>query len=182
MGEFHMRLRHVAAFTLSILAALAASAAASDAKAANPRVLTPTPAAKVRPRVPQIPADVKARVDRLWRAASPAVRSWVDQNAPGIARGAGDPETLARTAARDRWPNLRAAGGYDGPVFLLIGRAAEVLQADVRNKLDSLSGMGEKESLRLQMAMDRLSKMMSTLSNLLKKISDAADGVVQNLK
>ena len=34
--------------------------------------------------------------------------------------------------------------------------------------LDSLSEMGEMESLRLQMAMDRLSKLMSTLSNLLK--------------
>ena len=35
-----------------------------------------------------------------------------------------------------------------------------------------MSEMGEMESLRLQMAMDWMSKMMSTLSNLLKKISD----------
>ncbi|MGH8103620.1 MAG: hypothetical protein ACREJQ_03760 [bacterium] len=52
----------------------------------------------------------------------------------------------------------------------------------VKNKLDSLSEMGEMESLRLQMAMDRMSKMMSTLSNLMKKMSDTAQGITQNLK
>jgi hypothetical protein len=45
-----------------------------------------------------------------------------------------------------------------------------------------MSEMGETESLRLQMAMDRLSKMMSTLSNLLKKMSDTADGITRNLR
>lgn len=52
----------------------------------------------------------------------------------------------------------------------------------IKNDLDSLSEMGEMESLRLQMAMDRMSKMMSTLSNLLKKISDTASGITQNIK
>jgi len=56
------------------------------------------------------------------------------------------------------------------------------LTDSIKNKLDSLSEMGEMESLRLQMAMDRLSKMMSALSNLLKKISDTAEVIVQNLK
>ncbi|HEY8871290.1 MAG TPA: hypothetical protein VIM30_18115 [Candidatus Limnocylindrales bacterium] len=50
------------------------------------------------------------------------------------------------------------------------------------NDLDSMSELGEIESLRLQMAMDRMSKMMSTLSNLLKKIADANQQIVQNLK
>jgi|GEM_PF-2364217 len=66
---------------------------------------------------------------------------------------------------------------------------ARVLQMDVDNEistvkqdLDSLSELGEMESLRLQMAMDRMSKMMSTLSNLLKKASDTAAGITQNLK
>ena len=52
----------------------------------------------------------------------------------------------------------------------------------MKAKLDSLSEMGEMESLRLQMAMDRLSKLMSTLSNLLKKASDTAQGISQNIK
>jgi predicted nucleic acid-binding Zn-ribbon protein len=52
----------------------------------------------------------------------------------------------------------------------------------INNTSDSMSEMGEMESLRLQMAMDRLSKMMSTLSNLLKKISDTSSAITQNIK
>jgi hypothetical protein len=52
----------------------------------------------------------------------------------------------------------------------------------VRNKLDSLSEMGEMESLRLQMAMDRISKLMSTLSDLLKRASETASAITQNIK
>ncbi len=52
----------------------------------------------------------------------------------------------------------------------------------LKNDLDSMSEMGETESLRLQMAMDRMSKMMSALSNLMKKISDTANQITQNLK
>ena len=48
--------------------------------------------------------------------------------------------------------------------------------------LDSMSELGKMERLRLQMAMDRLSKMMSTLSNLLKKLSDTSSQIVQNFK
>ena len=52
----------------------------------------------------------------------------------------------------------------------------------MKNDLDSMSEMGEMESLRLQMAMDRMSKMMTTLSNILKKISDTAVAITQNMK
>lgn len=51
-----------------------------------------------------------------------------------------------------------------------------------KDNQDSLNELGETESLRLQMAMDRMSKMMSTLSNLLKKVSDTSAGITQNLK
>ena len=52
----------------------------------------------------------------------------------------------------------------------------------MKHDLDSMSELGEMESLRLQMAMDRMSKMMSTLSNLLKKMSDTASQITQNMK
>ncbi|WP_199553601.1 hypothetical protein [Sandaracinobacteroides hominis] len=66
-------------------------------------------------------------------------------------------------------------------------RAVLTMQVDlmvdeIRRDLDSMSEMGEMESLRLQMAMDRMSKMMSTLSNLLKKLADTQQSIVQNLK
>lgn len=64
-----------------------------------------------------------------------------------------------------------------------IGKAGTGLSTEaIKKKLDSLSEMGEMESLRLQMAMDRMSKMMSTLSNLLKKMSDTASAITQNIK
>jgi putative addiction module CopG family antidote len=49
-------------------------------------------------------------------------------------------------------------------------------------KLDSLSELSELEQLRLQMAMDKRSKAMSVLSNLLKKTSEAQAAIVANLK
>ncbi len=52
----------------------------------------------------------------------------------------------------------------------------------IKSDLDSMSEMGEMESLRLQMAMDRMNKMMSTLSNLMKKISETSQQITQNLK
>lgn len=51
-----------------------------------------------------------------------------------------------------------------------------------KNQLNSLNEMGEMEYLRLQIAMDRMSKLMSTLSNLLKKTSETANNIVQNIK
>ena len=56
------------------------------------------------------------------------------------------------------------------------------IQDELKNGLDSMSEMGEMESLRMQIAMDRMSKMMSTLSNLLKKMSDTSSAIISNLK
>lgn len=56
------------------------------------------------------------------------------------------------------------------------------IREELKNDLDSMSEMGEMESLRLQMAMDRLSKLMSTLSNILKKLSDTQSSIVSNIK
>jgi hypothetical protein len=56
------------------------------------------------------------------------------------------------------------------------------LQDDIKNKLDAANEMSEENSLRLQMMMDRRSKLMSTLSNIMKKISDTQDGIISNLK
>jgi len=79
-------------------------------------------------------------------------------------------------AANEKKARLRAPHDRIDKVAL----DAEV--AAIKNQLDSKSEIGETESLRLQMAMDRMSKMMSTLSNILKKISDTAQSITQNLK
>jgi hypothetical protein len=85
-------------------------------------------------------------------------------------------------------PDPESPGGVQVAVISLVdGKITSKSQLDavvdaVKNDLDSMSELSEMESLRLQMAMDRRSKMMSTLSNLLKKISDTGDGLTQNLK
>ena len=53
---------------------------------------------------------------------------------------------------------------------------------DLKGKLDGMNEMSEMTSLRLQMMMDRRSKFISTLSNIMKKISSTQDTLVQNLK
>jgi hypothetical protein len=47
-----------------------------------------------------------------------------------------------------------------------------------RDQLNLLVEMSELESLRLQMAMDRLSKMVETISKLLKKMSATGDAMI----
>ena len=77
-----------------------------------------------------------------------------------------------RLAAVDLWPAGKLARRAE----------LETILDDLKRRLDDLSEMGEMESLRLQMAMDRLSKLMTTLSNLLKKASETAQAITQNLK
>ena len=58
----------------------------------------------------------------------------------------------------------------------------QAVQEDLQNQLYSMSELGELASLRLQMVMDRRSRFMSTLSNLMKKIGDTDQQITQNLK
>ncbi len=85
-------------------------------------------------------------------------------------------------------PDPESPGGVQFAVVALVdGTVTSRCQLEgardaLQGRLDSMSEMGEMESLRLQMAMDRLSKMMSTLSNVLKKMSDTSQTITQNLK
>jgi hypothetical protein len=47
---------------------------------------------------------------------------------------------------------------------------------------EQIDGSSELDQMRLQMAMDRRSKLLEALSNTLKKSSDASDAIVANLK
>jgi hypothetical protein len=53
---------------------------------------------------------------------------------------------------------------------------------NLSENLDSMNDLGQMTSSRLQMAMDRQSKFVEALSNLMKTISQTEDSVVQNLK
>jgi hypothetical protein len=56
------------------------------------------------------------------------------------------------------------------------------LEASIAETKDSLADMSEMDQLQLHMAMDRLSKAMSALSNMLKKIGDTQDSITNNIK
>lgn len=55
-------------------------------------------------------------------------------------------------------------------------------QVKVPTGLDAMDALSETDSLRLQRALERLSRMMEALSNLLKKVADTQSGIVQNMK
>lgn len=61
-------------------------------------------------------------------------------------------------------------------------RELKDLRGDLKAKLDTLNELSEMTSLRLQMAMDRRSKFISTLSEMMKKTSTTQDALVQNIK
>jgi hypothetical protein len=53
---------------------------------------------------------------------------------------------------------------------------------DMKGRLDGMGAMTEEMSLRLQMTMDRRSKVYQSLSNIMKKISTTQETLVQNIK
>jgi hypothetical protein len=56
------------------------------------------------------------------------------------------------------------------------------MRDELKGQLDGMNEMSEMTSLRLQMTMDRRSKFISTLSNIMKKIGTTEETITQNLK
>lgn len=85
-------------------------------------------------------------------------------------------------------PRPRGRAGtadLDAVLNIMLSAYGIVIQHDVERlirQLEAADEISEMESLGLQMALDRLSKMMSTLSNVLKKISDTSQQLVQNIR
>ena len=94
--------------------------------------------------------------------------------------------TAAKKRFRDRsGPVLAEELDYEAVFHVVATLYAKQLQAEMAElleKSDTAGELSELEQLRLQMAMDRLAKLMSTLSNVLKKMSDTASQITQNLK
>ena len=126
---------------------------------------------KAEPKPKATKAAVVARKQRLEKARD-GVRSLAATPPPaGLT-------VVQKKVFEEEMANLRTVADGTDAVIEKLDAGLSKPKPDV----DSMSEMGEMESLRLQMAMDRLSKMMSTLSNLLKKVSDTANSITQNLK
>jgi hypothetical protein len=152
-----------------LAAALLSLTGSSVALAVQPNQ-TPRSAPSQEKKKPTV-ASITARRDALLKVRD-GLRGVAATPAP---KGLSEKETAvyAEFVAKAR----EVADGCDG----LANKLTAGLKAKDA-KLDSLSEMGEMESLRLQMAMDRMSKTMSTVSNLLKKASETANSITQNLK
>jgi hypothetical protein len=68
--------------------------------------------------------------------------------------------------------------------FYVLAEVARLLshQGELKGQLEGMNETSETISLRLQMRMDRRSKFISTLSNIMKKVSATQNGIVQNFK
>jgi len=73
---------------------------------------------------------------------------------------------------------------FDDLSLVPLGSPAGPVKAGTapENTAQILDSMNEMSSLRMQMMMDRRSKFISTLNNIMKKISTTQDTLVQNLK
>jgi hypothetical protein len=64
----------------------------------------------------------------------------------------------------------------------IMSAAVDGLSDDQLDEVSGGSGMSEEMSLRLQMATDRRSKFLQTLSNIMKNTSDTRDAIINNIK
>ncbi len=135
--------------------------------------------------------DLKSHMAKIKAINSAKQKSWelvnkINEDSRGQKIDGASPclvvDCNAASSALAHAAGLRGdARGYQltaNPTWADIKAMADRLAKDH----DSLSEMGDLESLKLQKAMDRQSKIIRVLSNLAKKQSETASGITQNLK
>lgn len=68
------------------------------------------------------------------------------------------------------------------PIMQAPPRSVQDAADSAKDEKDSLSEMGQADSMQLQLAMDRKAKLEEALSNVMKKSSDTASTITSNLK
>ncbi len=157
-----------------------------------------------------LPATVLSLRARLSPLLTPSTRAWVQAEARLIAGQSLTSDAMLAIATNDI--STRFAGQKMSPAdvvamaMIVMTQAAESAEADLSASMAavkdanaikgkgrgaassggsgtaSLSDLGDAQQLRLQMYMDRRSKMYETLSNLMKRSSDASSSIIANLK
>jgi hypothetical protein len=168
----------------------------------------PAPARKIEIRE-FAPSTVQQR-DRVQRLLAPGAKEKISRVAAAFSERARklppstDFQALAVSDVRTAFPGNRPQQDIDTLVFMVLMQASQDGQSDLKNLMaatqataqqkerlragqekkekDAANELSEMESLRLQMYMDRESKLLATLSNVEKKISDTQDQMIQNLK
>jgi hypothetical protein len=93
-------------------------------------------------------------------------------------------EGPANLAGTDFLTLAQAVFRFDQATVDLKRSLVEVSAAQdaMKDDLDSVSDLSEEVLLKLQLIVDRQMKVLSILSNIMKKITDTEDTIVQNLK
>lgn len=130
---------------------------------------------------------VSTRAATLSTTMQPEAREKLDLAARAVLAGLSsgsrdaDPNVLARQQLQARFGRLSVRQA-DELSFYLLARVVALLSDPDELDRNQTAGMSEMMSLRMQMMLDRRSKLMSTVSNLMKKTSDTKKSVIQNIK
>jgi hypothetical protein len=157
---------------------------------------------------PQIPAEAKAREARLLAKASPAVKTWVREEAQRVRKAGDVNESAVQASVRARFGSVGGVGDGDimAIAFLVMMEAAKSAREDLKSIMaetkrlneakaqqravldkqkdqrDSLSEQGKEQQLKMQQVMDRMTKADSAASNTLKKFQETASSIIGNMK
>jgi putative addiction module CopG family antidote len=119
-----------------------------------------------------------------------AANAWQADGQPPLNLNSGMGSAGSYYTSQMPTPDPGSSGGVTfTPVNLVPGSAPlttvaqlKAILSNLQANLDSMNEISEIASLRLQMVMDRRSKLVSTLSNIMKKISVTEETIVQNMK
>ncbi len=154
---------------------------------------------------PDYPPGAEARQRQIMAHIGPRTRAWIAAEARRVARAR---SPTVQADVQGQFPNL-AAGDIEELCFIVLMEATndqdqdlEQIMAETKAQTNAKQGlraelasnavgggdsgqvseMGDMASLRLQMAMDRKSKLMEALSNLMKTIDATSETIIQNMK
>lgn len=145
----------------------------------------------VRIRYPGSPAQVSKRLigadaqklrtdrsalDELTHAAMTELQLAGERPEEGLAQSVVDELMAQLVATRNSLALLDSLG------LMVEGSSSFDVLEDLKARLDSLHEMTQESTARLQALMEKRSKVMDLLSNLLAKISDSSNSIVSNLK
>jgi hypothetical protein len=181
-----MNARSSAAALAVLLLSSTAAPVLADLRATTPVIVKP-PIVAPSPSPTDTDGEKIALLNATFRAKRISIMSKVGPHTTSIvvdlaaSLGGGIPlpsassiDSTVTTQLQSQIPGLTPAQAE----LLAFAAIQEALQA----QLDSMNEMSEMTSMNLQMAMDRRSKFVETLSNVMKKIDSTQETIVQNLK
>ena len=134
----------------------------------------------------QAQLELREDIRAVERLAAKGRKSRANSQDSTIGAFPAKPQTTQIRPLGITYPNMPDVT-YDVTYDLSDGKGVTIgglksLLDDLKGKLDGMNEMSEMTSLRLQMTMDRRSKFISTLSQIMKKISTTQDILIQNIK